>query len=160
MRNQDRSHAGVLSSFLTAWHRSGSVSHLTALLRTHSVRRMSVPFPKRSPISSFTRPVASAMWALVLSLVSVSRGMAGSHDVYDGQTLIANAVSYRYPVPDAIDWDSDGDWDLLIGEWGKDEDGSFGGIRLYLNTGSNNSPSFVFSSYIAAGGSQIRVGYG
>ena len=77
--------------------------------------------------------------------------MAGSHDVYDGQTLIANAVSYRYPVPDAIDWDSDGDWDLLIGEWGKDEDGSFGGIsKRNLSSGRSSFIQIVASTFWCA----------
>ena len=85
---------------------------------------------------------------------------AMAFDVYNARTLIANAVTYAYAIPDAIDWDADGDWDLIVGEWGTDGSGYFGGIRLYLNTGNNAAPNFVFHSYLYAGGTQIRVGYG
>jgi len=85
---------------------------------------------------------------------------AMAFDVYNARTLIANAVTYAYAIPDAMDWDADGDWDLIVGEWGTDGSGYFGGIRLYLNMGNNAAPNFVFNSYLYAGGKQIRVGYG
>jgi hypothetical protein len=40
---------------------------------------------------------------------------ARAFDVYAERILIAKAVSYAYAVPDAIDWDSDGDWDAGFG---------------------------------------------
>ena len=119
---------------------------------------------KRSPATpSLSGRVHEWFWAACAGVACAALCLpprAGAFDVYGPRTLIGNAVSYYYPVPAAIDWDSDGDWDLLIGEWGQDGLGYFGGVRLYVNQGTNAAPDLVFNSYVSAGGSQIRLGYG
>ncbi|MDZ7341414.1 MAG: T9SS type A sorting domain-containing protein [candidate division KSB1 bacterium] len=51
-------------------------------------------------------------------------------------------------TPVVVDWNNDGKKDLLSGN-------SSGYVLLYLNVGSNSSPSFGSATYITAGGSNI-----
>jgi len=52
-------------------------------------------------------------------------------------------------VPRAIDWDGDGDKDLLVGD--------DTGIRLYQNTGTATAPSFAAGVRVQAGGADIAL---
>jgi hypothetical protein len=56
-----------------------------------------------------------------------------------------------YAIPRACDWDNDLRKDLIIGQR------TDGKVRLYLNTGTDETPVFTTFSYIQANGSDISV---
>jgi hypothetical protein len=56
--------------------------------------------------------------------------------------------------PFMIDWDGDGNQDLLLGQFDQ------GRIRFYTNTGTNYNPTFGNFVYLQAGGSYISLSYG
>lgn len=56
-----------------------------------------------------------------------------------------------YIVPNIIDWNNDGNRDLLIGHF---YDGL---IQLYLNEGSDNAPQFGKFTYLHAGSERISL---
>lgn len=62
-------------------------------------------------------------------------------------------VSY-YGHPFAVDWDGDGNKDLITGQF------TYGNVRYYRNTGTNNAPVFGDSAILQAGGSPITLPYG
>jgi hypothetical protein len=92
--------------------------------------------------------------ALALPLFA---NQAHAFDVYNYRQLLSNAVTYKYPVPYVMDWDGDGDWDMLVGEWGKTDSISYGRVRLYLNHGTNASPNLQFNKNVSAGGNLIDL---
>lgn len=57
-----------------------------------------------------------------------------------------------YSIPWTNDWNEDGLIDLLVGE-------SDGVVNLYINVGTNASPTFSSEAYLMAGGVQLDVGY-
>lgn len=63
-----------------------------------------------------------------------------------------NVGSYAAPL--AVDWDGDGNKDLICGQF----DGGY--IRYYPNTGTNESPVFDSYFYLLDGASPISVPYG
>ncbi|UCG30962.1 MAG: hypothetical protein JSV53_03560 [candidate division WOR-3 bacterium] len=56
--------------------------------------------------------------------------------------------------PFVIDWDGDGNQDLLLGQF------DLGKVRFYTNTGTNYNPTFGSFVYLQAGGVDISVSYG
>lgn len=56
--------------------------------------------------------------------------------------------------PFMIDWNGDGNQDLLLGQF----DG--GKVRFYANTGTNYNPTFGNFTYLQADGVDISVSYG
>ena len=60
-------------------------------------------------------------------------------------------VEVGHLVPCAIDWDSDGRKDLVVGQF------SEGRIRLYLNRGTDVAPEFGSFDYLDAGGNEIHL---
>lgn len=68
--------------------------------------------------------------------------------VQAGDPAVDLAVS-AYSVPSYVDWDNDGDNDLIIGEGGN---GYPGYIRVYLNTGSRSEPAFSGFSHVQSDG--------
>jgi hypothetical protein len=57
-----------------------------------------------------------------------------------------------YSVPSFVDWDNDGDNDLVIGEGS----GSYTGkVRVYKNVGSASAPQFSGFSYVQSNGSDL-----
>jgi len=56
--------------------------------------------------------------------------------------------------PFMIDWDGDGNQDLLLGQFDQ------GRIRFYTNTGTHYNPTFGNFVYLQAGGSYISLSYG
>jgi hypothetical protein len=92
--------------------------------------------------------------ALALPLFA---NQAHAFDVYNPIALINDSVTYRYPLPHVMDWDGDGDWDMLVGEWGKTDSISHGRVRLFLNQGTNASPNLQFSKNVSAGGQEIDL---
>ncbi len=56
--------------------------------------------------------------------------------------------------PFVVDWDGDGNQDLLLGQF----DG--GRIRFYTNTGTHYNPTFGNFEYLQADGSAIMLSYG
>jgi hypothetical protein len=63
-----------------------------------------------------------------------------------------NVGAYGRASPTVVDWDGDGDKDLLVGE-------TYGKIYYYENTGTDSSPSFTSGQPLKAGGSTLSVGY-
>ena len=60
-------------------------------------------------------------------------------------------VDIGHAVPVALDWNSDGKKDLLVGQF------SGGKIRLYLNHGIDSAPQFKDFTYLRAGGQEISL---
>jgi len=56
-------------------------------------------------------------------------------------------------IPEVVDWDNDGDQDLVIGVW------SFGRVFLYLNSGSDTGPLFGAGTAIQSDGVDITSPY-
>jgi hypothetical protein len=63
-----------------------------------------------------------------------------------------NVGAYGTASPTVVDWDGDGDKDLLVGE-------TYGKIYYYENTGTDSSPSFTSGQPLKADGSTLSVGY-
>ncbi len=66
-------------------------------------------------------------------------------------TLSANGTPITSMVasPSVVDWNNDGKKDLLLGIMGSEGGSSLAArVRVYLNTGSNDSPKFTSYSYI------------
>ena len=62
-------------------------------------------------------------------------------------------VSY-FSSPAVVDWDNDGNRDLLVGQY------TSGHISLFLNKGSNVNPRFDGSTLIMSNGVPITMTYG
>lgn len=69
---------------------------------------------------------------------------------YKGDAILLGAGGSSYSAPYAVDWNSDGHIDLLVGE----KVGSEGKVRLYLNNGSGSFSSF---SYLQSEGGDLSV---
>lgn len=97
------------------------------------------------------RHARTTLVALGLALIC-SAAVAGFQD---GVKLEAGGkaidVEIGHAVPVAIDWNADGKKDLLVGQFGG------GKIRLYLNQGTDRAPVFAESTYLRAGGEEIRL---
>ena len=63
-----------------------------------------------------------------------------------------NVGAYGRASPTVVDWNGDGDKDLLVGE-------TYGKVYYYENTGTDSSPSFTSGQPLKAGGSTLSVGY-
>jgi hypothetical protein len=63
-------------------------------------------------------------------------------------------ISVGHLVPVVSDWNGDGKKDLLVGYF------SGGGIRLYLNEGTDAAPKFSKYLTLQAGGKPIRLDAG
>lgn len=59
-----------------------------------------------------------------------------------------------YGAPCMADWNGDGKSDLVLGEF------SLGKIRLYLNSGTADSPVFTGFTYLQSDGADITLPYG
>jgi len=59
-----------------------------------------------------------------------------------------------YGAPCVVDWDGDGLKDLILGEF------SYGKIRFYHNSDSNDSPVLTGFTYLQSGGVDITLPYG
>jgi hypothetical protein len=57
-----------------------------------------------------------------------------------------------YSVPSFVDWDNDGDNDLVIGEG---PSSSTGKVRVYLNAGTASNPQFSGFTYVQSNGSDL-----
>ena len=69
----------------------------------------------------------------------------------DGKTI---DVEVGHLVPCALDWNGDGAKDLIVGQF------SGGRIRLYLNHASDAEPKLGASTFLKAGGKEIRLDAG
>jgi len=59
---------------------------------------------------------------------------------------------FGYSVPSFVDWDNDGDNDLVIGEG---PSSSTGKVRVYLNAGTVSNPQFSGFTYVQSNGSDL-----
>jgi hypothetical protein len=94
---------------------------------------------------------------LVLSLAAAGTRAAGldlgpQQIIYDGASVLCVG---EYSVPSYVDWDNDGDKDLIVGSRETDDTGK---VRLYTNIGSASSPAFNGFQFIQSGGADIDVG--
>jgi hypothetical protein len=91
---------------------------------------------------------------LIVGLISVyaaaPRFQAPAYVQANGKNIY---VSY-YGAPYVYDWDSDGKKDLLLGQF------TYGKIRFYKNSGTNNAPVFGDSAFLRAGAAEITLPYG
>ena len=71
--------------------------------------------------------------------------------IKDGNGDIGAGTMVMYSAPHVVDWNDDGNKDLLIGIF------LGGNVLLYLNEGTNNSPAFTTSSKIQADGNDLSV---
>jgi len=55
-------------------------------------------------------------------------------------------------APEVVDWNNDGKKDLLVGQFND------GKVLLFINKGTDESPSFSSGKYVEAGGKEIKVG--
>jgi len=96
--------------------------------------------------------ILAALAALVIS------GQAGEPQLGPGVKLLANGkpidVEIGHLVPTVMDWNGDGKKDLIVGQF------SNGGIRLYLNEGTDAEPQFGAFTYLQAGGKTIKLSAG
>jgi len=95
-------------------------------------------------------------WVVPLFLVcAIGAGAAPAFApytaVYASGTMID--VGY-YGAPCVVDWDGDGLKDLILGEF------SYGKIRFYHNSDSNDSPVLTSFTYIQSNGADITLPYG
>lgn len=65
-----------------------------------------------------------------------------------------NPISMTCPVPTAVDWNNDGEKDLIIGDYYN------GNIYLFLNTGTDLNPVFSGNRKIDSNGTPITTTYG
>lgn len=73
----------------------------------------------------------------------------------NGEVIRANSMCAS-PAP--VDWDGDGDLDLLMGEFGPNTWPPQAGIRLYLNSaGPGEFPVLSGGDLLKAGGSPIAL---
>ncbi len=92
--------------------------------------------------------------------ISISFTMFAQTPVFDPPVYIqANGVNINVGYggnasPFVIDWDGDGNQDLLLGQF------DLGKVRFYTNTGTNYNPTFGSFVYLQAGGVDISVSYG
>lgn len=63
-------------------------------------------------------------------------------------------IDLTTPVPTMVDWNNDGNKDLIIGDFYN------GNIYLYINQGTNLNPVFNGSSKIESNGTPITTTYG
>jgi hypothetical protein len=68
----------------------------------------------------------------------------------DGADIVVDSIS----DPFMVDWDGDGVKDLLVGQY------TYGKVRFYKNTGTNEAPVFTFSYFLKADGVDISLSYG
>lgn len=59
-----------------------------------------------------------------------------------------------YGAPCIVDWDGDGLKDMILGEF------TYGKIRFYPNSDSNDSPLFTGFTYVQSDGVDITMPYG
>jgi len=90
--------------------------------------------------------------------------LAAANDVFAGglrlrlgpeelvQTAGVDIAVLGYSVPSFVDWDNDGDNDLVIGEG---PSSSAGKVRVYLNTGTASNPQFSGFTYVQSSGSDL-----
>lgn len=72
---------------------------------------------------------------------------------------IPGSDSYLFLHPTAVDWDGDGDEDLISGTKFVSEDWSDqrGTMILFENTGTQSSPVYEFRDKMTAGGTAINI---
>lgn len=92
---------------------------------------------------------------LIFSLTLLSK--AQMPNFQPAENMIANGSIIAvggHAAPQVEDWDNDGKKDLLIGQFSGSK------IRLYLNSGSNESPELTNYSYLKADGKDLTTSAG
>ena len=96
-------------------------------------------------------------WTAVMVMTVLASGgpAVGQGLTLDPQQIIqAGGVNIdvgTYSVPSLVRWDADDLHDLLVGQ-------GDGKVRVYLNIGTSDAPSFDVFSYVQDGGSDLSVG--
>lgn len=91
------------------------------------------------------------LFAATFSVYAAAGSFSAAGVLYCNGSRI-NIGSYAAPL--AVDWDGDGNKDLICGQF----DG--GRIRYYPNTGTNESPVFENYFYLLDGANPISLPYG
>jgi hypothetical protein len=102
------------------------------------------------------RSVCACGWSLFIGFWA-SGAAAGQLDFGSEQLVKAGGIDITvsgYSVPSFVDWNNDNLKDLVVGEGGG---GYTAGVRVYLNTGTQASPSFQSFSYAQSNSSNLTV---
>jgi hypothetical protein len=101
-------------------------------------------------------------WFVVLAAIMIGTAtniaraelpiLAAGVRIQEGSSAIS--VDMGDSSPEVVDWNNDGKIDLLIGQY------AYGAIRLYINQGTSNAPSFNGYTFIQCADTIISVDYG
>lgn len=103
---------------------------------------------------------ASVVCSIVLVLVVAYPASGELEFTYSGLVEDTNgsAISVTgWSVPSYVDWDNDGDMDLLVGEGPISGTPAVGKVRVYLNTGTRANPQFLNYSHVQSDGGVLAL---
>jgi hypothetical protein len=142
-----RRSTGILSS-----GEGADVKESKSEMNTHTVRPLMASDGPGCRTSSRQLKPAAVLLVLVLSGGFRQAAHAQQIQFRPGALLQASGTTLRvsaYAIPCVADWNGDGRKDLLVGYQTASK------VALYLNTGTDASPSFTTSVNLQAGGADI-----